>query len=332
MSDDTTVGEFRERFETLKLAEETLEMAHAATIVPSSVPDDVREGQLPLIRTATDSGSIDLDLRETIGEGGMGVVHLARQVPLARDVAVKRPRAVGNQHAAERVLHEALVTGLLEHPNVIPIHVLGRDEAGTPLIVMKRVEGVSWRDVLADPEVAPGEGDVNLEWHLEILIQVCNALRFAHSRGVIHRDIKPENVMLGAFGEVYLVDWGIAVATVDEHDARITHRDDAIGLAGTPAYMAPEMTRDDAREVGARTDVYLLGATLHELLTGAPPHDGASLFEVMLSAYESKPAAYEEDVPAELVTIVHRAMHVSPDARFESVSRSSRSRAARPPW
>jgi serine/threonine-protein kinase len=316
MSD--TRSQFEARFATLDI-EETVTAETKATIVPqqdarTTAPD------LPVIRTGRTVNSLpDLELRETLGEGGMGVVRLAVQNPLGRDVAVKAPRDRTDPRAADRVLHEAFVTGFLEHPNVVPIHVLGRNEDGTPLIVMKRIEGVSWGQVLQGESLAPGGQESDLDYHLDVLLQVCNALRFAHSRGVIHRDVKPENVMLGAFGEVYLVDWGIAISTTDHVNARITRRDEAKGVAGTPGYMAPEMTRDDADEVDEQTDVYLLGSTLHEILTGEMRHDGTSLFEVMLSAYQSEPFHYADDVPDELARIANRAMSVDKGERFDDV-------------
>src|SRR5262249_35011988 len=151
---------------------------------------------------------------------------------------------------------------------------------------MKHVEGVSWRDLLRDGAHpawakvgAPGED--RLVSHLQILMQVCNAVEFAHRRGLIHRDIKPANVMVGEFGEVYLLDWGIAARTgilaeasshLGESGAEPTPR-----MLGTPAYMAPEMLSRKVGPIDERTDVYLLGATLHEVLTGRPRHVGSTL-------------------------------------------------------
>jgi serine/threonine-protein kinase len=143
---------------------------------------------------------------------------------------------------------------------------------------MKRIEGVAWRDLMQSPRhphwanLGPDEP---LVVHVQILIQLCNALELAHRRGFVHRDVKPANVMVGSFGEVYLVDWGLAIAMDQPRDHR--------RLEGTPAYMAPEMIA--GLGVDARTDVYLLGATLHEVLTGAPPHAGRSLVDVLDAAY-----------------------------------------------
>jgi serine/threonine-protein kinase len=315
---------FSAHFETLQIAEETFRQGHDETILPA----DIQRFAEPVsaIRTLPrldlDDGRNtvpDLRVIGTLGEGGMGLVRLARQVALDREVAVKTLRSASDE-AAPKLLQEAYVIGRLEHPNVIPVYTLGRDADGVPLMVMKRVEGVSWAEVLEHPERAPGEDAPDLVGHLEILVQVCNAVRFAHSHRIVHRDIKPENVMIGQFGEVYLLDWGIALSIADAPEAAglLPHRSDAVGVAGTPAYMAPEMTDNDAGRHDERTDVYLLGAVLHEILTGEPRHGGANLFDVMRSAFESKPVDYGPDVPRELAEIANRAMAVDPADRFQT--------------
>ena len=180
-----------------------------------------------------------------LGEGGMGVVHLEKQVALDRKVAIKFLRAdTRTAHDVEALLSEAWRAGALEHPNILPIHALSLDEAGYPVIVMKRIEGVTWQALLRDPAAmaAHAPGKHPLDEHLRILQQVCNAAHFAHTRGIVHRDLKPENVMVGSFGEVYVVDWGLACAPGP-----------AGQLAGTPAYMAPEMT--GRGDISVQTDV-----------------------------------------------------------------------------
>jgi serine/threonine-protein kinase len=167
-----------------------------------------------------------LSLHHTLGEGGMGIVHLATQTTIGRHVAVKtrrvaaaRPDDAGGQSEASdpsagdglddidatlRILREAWVMGALEHPNVVPVYDVGLDEAGAPVIVMKRIEGLAWADLMRAPdEIERRFGATDpLEWNLRILATACNAVHFAHSRGILHRDLKPENVMIGAFGEV----------------------------------------------------------------------------------------------------------------------------------
>jgi serine/threonine-protein kinase len=242
----------------------------------------------------------DLEILSTLGEGGMGRVHLARQRSLDRDVAVKTLKPDAPERAKNALLAEAAVTGALEHPGIIPVHALGIDDRARPVLVMKRVEGTDWSQLIHEPE-HPAWKDVpessdRVAAHLEILIQVCNAVHFAHSRGIVHRDIKPENVMIGRYGEVYLVDWGIAARSDGRRSAE---------LVGSPGYMAPEMVIGEA--VDARTDVYLLGATLHEVLTSRLRHDGADLQEVLFAAFRSAPVAYAADVPQELALLCNRA-------------------------
>ncbi|HZO12811.1 MAG TPA: serine/threonine-protein kinase, partial [Polyangiaceae bacterium] len=220
--------------------------------------------------------------------------------------------------AALKLLREAWVTGSLEHPNVLPVYDVALDDTGSPLIVLKNVEGVAWSALLRDPEMARAKGGTDpLELHLDILMQVCRAVHFAHSRGVVHRDIKPDNVMIGAFGEVYLVDWGIAVSLLEDPSGRLPLASAARGLAGTPAYMCPEMLDPEKRSVSERSDVYLLGAVLHEIATGRPPHLGDDRASILESIELSKPAV-SQDVPAELRHIIERAMQPHPKDRFES--------------
>lgn len=246
----------------------------------------------------------------------MGVVWLARQRSLAREVAVKRLKTESaSRSGTAALLAEARATGALEHPGVVPVHALGADEGGSPLLVMKRIEGASLEALLRDPE-HPSWPRLHRRYGdrtnavVEILMRVADALELAHTRGIVHRDVKPENVMVGDFGEVYLVDWGIALRPddLDEEDRR------SLGIVGTPSFMAPEMVRGDASAIDARTDVYLLGATLHAALTGRPRHTGSSLTGVLLSALVSAPETYDDEL-AELGTLANRATSVDKAAR-----------------
>ncbi len=260
--------------------------------------------------------SHDLVVLGTLGEGGMGKVLLARQRSLAREVAVKVLKPAAADHEGARaLLREAVVMGGLEHPNIVPVHALGRDDRASPLLVMKRIEGTSWKALLHDPEhpswkpLLEAHGD-RATANLEVLMRVADAAHYAHARGVVHRDIKPENVMVGAFGEVYLVDWGIAVRV-----GRDRAESGGAGIRGTAAFMAPEMLDGDPSRVDARTDVYLLGATLHEALTGAARHQGATLHAVLYSAYASRPVSYGPEVPDELAALCNDATHADPARR-----------------
>jgi eukaryotic-like serine/threonine-protein kinase len=259
-------------------------------------------------------------LGRTLGEGGMGVVRLGNQTSLGREVAVKTLRAgLSSPALSMKLLHEAWVTSVVEHPNVVPIHDLTLDEHGSPTLIMKRVGGVAWSDLFKQPdEVRRRFGLPPDEWHLQVLIQVSNAVSFAHSRGILHRDLKPENVMIGEFGEVYLLDWGLAVALAGDPLGRLPLAAEANEMAGTPAYMAPEMLGGQGDKLSPRTDVYLLGAILYEILTGTVPHHGKTLEMLIVSVLLSAPP-FPRDLPEEAVEICARAMHKEPDHRYESV-------------
>ncbi|MBI2565949.1 MAG: serine/threonine protein kinase [Candidatus Schekmanbacteria bacterium] len=261
-------------------------------------------------------GTSEFRVYAPLGSGGMGVVYLARQTTLDRDVAIKKPKADdGSCSSLSALLREAVVTGHLEHPNIIPVHTLGRDESGAPVLVMKKVEGVSWRALLQDPAhpAWPRHQEDRLRWHLGVLIQLCNAVRYAHSRLIVHRDIKPENVMIGAFGEVYLLDWGAGLRLDADSQPRNP------GLVGTPAYMAPEMLDAKLGPITTRTDIYLLGATLHEILTGKPRHRTDSLFAALDDALASRPHDYPADVPGELAALCNECCQREPLRRPPAV-------------
>lgn len=261
-----------------------------------------------------------LEMGEVIGQGGMGTVYAAQQLAMGREVAVKtlKPEVRG-EAAMLKLLREAWVTGTLEHPNVVPVYDILLDEAELPQIVLKKIAGAPWSDVMRDEkrirQIAQTR-DV-FEWNLRILMQVCNAIQFAHSRGIVHRDLKPENVMIGEFGEVYVLDWGIAVSLRDDGTGRLPLAKEANELAGTPAYMAPEMVGNKADRISPRTDVYLLGAMLYELVVGTVPHPGNELRQIIEHAARGT-ISLPKDTPLEIGRIIRRAMDPDPDARFES--------------
>ncbi|HZU97504.1 MAG TPA: serine/threonine-protein kinase, partial [Planctomycetota bacterium] len=261
------------------------------------------------------------ELLNELGQGGMGVVYRAREESLRREVAVKLIRSgTGGAEARDRFLAEARTTAALDHPNIVPVHELGETPEGQLYLGMKLVSGSSWRALLhpsndAERELAKGYG---LERHLRVLLSVMNAVAFAHRKGIIHRDLKPENVMVGEFGEVLVMDWGLAVA-FEDGVAEAHHRSTITDLAGSPAYMSPELAEVRTRELGPPTDVYLLGAILHEILVGRPPHQGERLVDVLRAAARSDPPPFGPDVPAELAAIATRALDRQPSRRFASV-------------
>ncbi|HTM20603.1 MAG TPA: serine/threonine-protein kinase, partial [Kofleriaceae bacterium] len=298
----------------------TLAQRPSSTIVPAPAQDTGGQRALAVLERLA-SGAASLQAVETIGQGGMGVVRLADQVALGRRVAVKTLRSDRRGDAAALdLLREAWVTGSLEHPNVVPVYDIGLDEQGSPQIVLKRISGHAWSELISDAErVAELFGTEDLlAWNLDILGQVLNAVRFAHSRGIIHRDLKPDNVMIGDFGEVYLLDWGIALSLRDDGTGRLPLASAAREMAGTPAYMAPEMLGNGTGvPLSERTDIYLSGSILYEMLTGRAPHDGTTALAVVSSVVKSCPDM-PDDAPAELVRICRRAMDPDPDGRFEN--------------
>jgi serine/threonine-protein kinase len=298
----------------------TLVEKRAATIEPPRPASSGALAALDALRALGASLGGRIDLHDTLGEGGMGIVHLATQTTLGRHVAVKTlRRGVTGSEAAARVLREAWVTGALEHPNIVPVHDVGVDASGMPVIVMKRIEGRAWCDVMHAPdEIASRFGSTDpLEWNLRTLASVCNAVHFAHSRGILHRDLKPENVMIGEFGEVYVVDWGIAVSLRDDPSGRLPPASQAREIAGTPSYMAPEMLLGDPTMLSPRTDVYLLGAIFYEIVSGEPPHRGENLRAMMADILLSTPP-FPASFPAEARLLCARALSRDPADRPES--------------
>jgi len=245
-----------------------------------------------------------------LGSGGMGIVERALQRSLDREVAIKQAKDP-NPRMRAAMMREARIAGRLEHPSIVPVHALGHDERGEAVIVMKKVTGASWHELLQDPEhVLWADGDRLLR-NLEIVIAVCRALELAHARGWIHRDLKAENVMLGEFGEVYVLDWGIAVR-VEEAAAG----DAAFG--GTPAYMAPEMAAGGV--LTPETDVYLLGGMLYEALCGQAPNDAPTPRQMMAKVLIDRSPRRPPRTPPELQDIVAKAMAYHPADRHPSVA------------
>lgn len=299
-----TLAAARSRVSALaKTAAASSEVSPTRTSRLPHISLDFRLSNASDIDLTADGSSADFAILRTLGEGGMGRVHLAVQRSLGREVAIKTLKGEGSSGYGGELLEEARITGALEHPGIIPVHVLGLDDDGRPLLVMKRVEGTSLSALLEEPEhpawkpLTAGGADW-IEAAVGVLMRVCQALSFAHSRGVLHRDIKPDNIMVGNYGEIYLVDWGVAANLKDL--AGPTEM-----ISGTPAYMAPEMVLGDALD--ERADIYLLGATLHEILTGRARHEGETLEDVFRSATNSVPVVYSASVPADLAEICNRA-------------------------
>ena len=249
-------------------------------------------------------------LREEVARGGVGRIVAAHDVRLDRDVALKMLHDPKSD--SSRFMREALLTARLQHPSIIPVHEIGLFPTGEPFIAMKLVRGQSLRQAIRAAKT--------LEERLQLLpnvLAVTDAIAYAHSQRVIHRDLKPSNVLLGAFGETVVIDWGLA-KHLDEADIATTSDAAASpvvdatrtgAVLGTPAYMSPEQACGD--EVDERADVFALGAILYELFSGAPPFEATSSTQVLALARRGAfPSLAERvpNVPVELATIIKRAM------------------------
>lgn len=259
-----------------------------------------------------------LTLGELLGRGGMGEVRDCLQHALRRRVAIKQTYEDASDSERAALLKEAWVGALVEHPNVVPVHTLVRVGA-TVGLVMKRIVGESWTKLLVPPNaVDEASFDRYLVRHLRIFVRVCHAVAFAHSRGVLHLDLKPDNVMVAEDDEVYVLDWGLAAGIEGAAPPWLGRASEIRHVAGTPGYMAPELAAVDTEAIGIRTDVYLLGAVLHHVLSGGELHVGESIVELLGSAYLSAPPVYGGEIAEELGQIVARATHADPARRFAS--------------
>ena len=260
-------------------------------------------------------------------KGGLGRVWVARDHDLNREVALKEilPDQASHPEMWRRFLKEAQITGQLEHPNIVPVYELARrKEDDQPFYVMRFVRGRTLLDAIADHHRRRGQGPADpfeLQKLLAAFTSVCQAIGYAHSRSIVHRDLKPENVMLGNFGEVIVLDWGLAkmvdrpdeagdlpgIAITDEAKAEATL---AGRQLGTPAYMAPEQAEGRLDLIDARTDIYGLGTILFEILTGRPPFEGtpAEVFRRIRTGPTPRALEVEPTVPRPLDEICARAM------------------------
>jgi predicted Ser/Thr protein kinase len=254
---------------------------------------------------------------DVLGRGGMGEVVLAHDRRIGRDVAVKRLRSgAPTQDETSRFLREARIQARLDHPAIVPVYELGRDAAGRPYFTMKRLAGTTLADLLA-------QRTATRQRLLRAFADVCRAVDFAHARGVVHRDLKPGNIVLGEYGEVYVLDWGAARVLGDTPGGVATADIDTLeGAApagqvlGTPGYMPPEQLQRP--EVGRPADVYALGAILFELLAGEPLHPRAAAIASTLSSQTiASPAARrpERGIAPELDALCTAMLVSAPELR-----------------
>lgn len=302
----------------------------------SGQPDDYREAvsRFTLIRK--------------IGAGGLGTVWLARDERLRRNVALKElnPSAANDERMRMRFQREAEITGHLEHPNVVPVYMSGvNPETKMPFYVMRFLGKQTLAEAIEeyhDKCVHRAEKPLDLHRLLSVFLKVCQAIAYAHSRGVIHRDLKPENVILDNFGQVIVLDWGLAKMEDDGRlamersisgDLPIEHIGQTLDgdVVGTPLYMSPEQAAGDLSNIDAQTDVYGLGAILYAILTGNAPHENSNLsrdgtlrvkqyLESIVKSTVRSPRELKAEVPKDLETICLRALANRKYARHESAT------------
>jgi serine/threonine protein kinase/formylglycine-generating enzyme required for sulfatase activity len=273
-----------------------------------------------------------------LGRGSMGVVWRVRDHALMRELAMKVLARTPSDESERsvllaRFLEEARLSGRLDHPGIVPVHELGIDEEGKLYFTMKLVEGRTLRELLE--ELHAGEGNWTQAKLLPILLRAAEALAYAHAKGVIHRDLKPGNVMVGSFGEVYVVDWGLArlLAEPDRRDLRLAVReDDSASIStldgtviGTPAYMPPEQAKGEIANIGPRSDIYALGGILYHLLAGHMPYEdrGSRAAHAVIAQVIVGPptplSARTRSAPPELIAIAEKAMARDPEQRYAEV-------------
>ncbi|MBI5155495.1 serine/threonine protein kinase, partial [Candidatus Poribacteria bacterium] len=299
-----------------------LDTLHASGPV---TPRPAKPGAAPNMRLP-DSAAADFLLRERIGSGGQGDVWSALQTSLEREVAVK---IVGTDKAPQVLrgfLQEAYTAAELDHPNIVPVYELSRtviSEKQCHLLAMKLVRGRTWAEILEEDRRAEDFSfETFIAKHLAVLIAVCNAVAYAHSKKIAHLDLKPSQVIIGAFGEVFLVDWGLAI-TFSEDAPRISSgevpkfrtRISSSHPSGTPAYMAPEQASGSSQIVGPLTDIYLLGATLFEIVSGSPPHNARTAKEAYDMARVNELSPMPKETPEELKALIRESLATDPKAR-----------------
>lgn len=284
---------------------------------------------------------------QTIGAGGVGTVSSRLDPNLGRHIAMKElhPHLDGQCEQRIRFFREARVTAQLQHPNIIPVHEMGESPSGSFYFTMKRVKGLSLQQVLAS--LRSGSRTMAAEYPraklIDIFVDICQAVAFAHSREVIHRDLKPENILLGDFGETLVTDWGLVKILGQEDDLQSPGESEAAppeapshadverfnvttegSVSGTPLYMSPEQAMGQVSSLDQRSDIYSLGAILYEMLTLERAIQGKSLDEVMQQVITGtieppKKRTPKRNIPCDLSAICMKALRLEPEERYASV-------------
>jgi serine/threonine-protein kinase len=318
-----------------------LDLGASLLHVGKEVPSDLR--QYETVAPVTSNPHLGrFRILRPHAKGGLGQVSVALDQELNREVALKeiQPHHADHQTIRERFVLEAEITGGLEHPGIVPVYGLGHAADGRPFYAMRFVKGDSLEDEIElfhkpdNPNrKASGARQLALRQLLGRFIDVCNAMEYAHSRGVLHRDLKPGNIMVGKYGETLVVDWGLAKAagknkiTSDEgtlHPASGPSRSGQTqpgSVMGTPQYMSPEQAAGKLEELGPACDVYSLGATLYHVLCGQPPFNGKSVAEILANVQKGnfpKPRSIVAEVPLGLEAICLKAMALKSKDRYQT--------------
>ena len=279
-----------------------------------------------------------LSLGKQFGEGGMSILLDAIDTNLMRNIAMKvlSEDMEKDEQALSHMVIEAQITAQLDHPNIVPIYELGIDRKKRPYFTMKKICGKVLHEIIEEQELST-RTESDLFRLIQIMLKVCDAVSYAHSKGVLHRDLKPDNIMVGKFGQVYLMDWGVASLNKKENMATTanmtpgakkrkkykTVEERSGSVVGTPCYMAPEQAYGNLDGIDERSDVFSLGAIIYEILTGTPPILGDSLVQMVRSARKCEIQFPNERVdfslPVGLVNIAMKAMCREPSGRYQSV-------------
>ena len=269
----------------------------------STADGESEEARQAMFMPRNEPGTGFYEINNVVATGGMGAVLAAKDNNLQRTVALKvmLNTAQATDDAIFRFVAEAQITGQLEHPNIVPLHEIGVAADGTIFYTMKLIEGITMREVLQ--KIKDGDGEMIARFSLDRLLtifqKICDGMAYAHSRRVVHRDLKPDNIMIGSFGEVLILDWGLAKVVAEdgqeqaETEEGITDDAAASGgasdgfatmqgqIKGTPNFMAPEQAEGRIKDIDTRTDIYALGAILYNILTLHPPVSGTSVKEIL---------------------------------------------------